>query len=162
MPKSPIEDGQNSPLRVVETNDLVAYKVQVLAGLINRRASVDFRRHLDLTIWEARTIARVGSEPRINLLDLAAQLRLDKGQISRVVTELALRGLVERQKAGRMVQLTLTPAGRETLDKFSQLAARHDAEYTEDLPSDQQRWFKDTLDGLIVKVAGLSESDRSS
>ncbi len=96
----------------------------------------------------------------MSLKDLASQTRLDKGQISRVVTELTSKGLVERRRSGRGVSLRLTPAGLERHKKILLLAKEHDLEYTEGLTVDEHVWLRDSLDTLIANVAEASDSDR--
>src|SRR4051812_48047515 len=60
------------------------------------------------------------NQDAIRASDLVATLDLDKGFVSRQVAHLERLGLVERvsdPEDGRAQRITLTPAGRETLDR---------------------------------------------
>jgi DNA-binding MarR family transcriptional regulator len=55
----------------------------------------------------------------VNPKDICAQYRHDSGALTRVIDQLADRGLVERVRRDRdrrKVELQLTPAGRETIE----------------------------------------------
>ena len=55
----------------------------------------------------------------VNPKDICAQYRHDSGALTRVIDQLAERGLVERVRRDRdrrKVELQLTPAGRETIE----------------------------------------------
>src|ERR1700723_4781098 len=55
----------------------------------------------------------------VNPKDLCAQIRHDSGALTRVIDQLAERGLLERSRRDRdrrKVELELTPAGREAVE----------------------------------------------
>src|ERR1700744_6145510 len=57
----------------------------------------------------------------VNPKDFCAQSRHDSGALTRVIDQLAERGLVERVRRDRdrrKIELQLTPAGRETIEKL--------------------------------------------
>jgi DNA-binding MarR family transcriptional regulator len=57
----------------------------------------------------------------VNPKDICAQYRHDSGALTRVIDQLAERGLVERVRRDRdrrKVELQLTPAGRETIESL--------------------------------------------
>lgn len=83
------------------------------------------------SLTEARVIYETGHREMTVASDLAADLELDPGYLSRVVSKLAGLGLIERTAdpgdARRRI-LTLTPAGSETvatLDRYSDEEAAH-------------------------------------
>jgi DNA-binding MarR family transcriptional regulator len=64
-------------------------------------------------------VGRAATEPTIGLV--AEDLSLDPSRASRIVADLVARGLVLREAAqedGRKSVLSLTPAGRDVLDRF--------------------------------------------
>src|ERR1700721_4048331 len=57
----------------------------------------------------------------VNPKDLCAQIRHDSGALTRVIDQLAERGLLERSRRDRdrrKVELELTPAGREVIESL--------------------------------------------
>ena len=57
----------------------------------------------------------------VNPKDLCAQIRHDSGALTRVIDQLAERGLLERSRRDRdrrKVELELTPAGREVVESL--------------------------------------------
>src|SRR5271156_4488078 len=57
----------------------------------------------------------------VNPKDLCAQIRHDSGALTRVIDQLAERGLLERSRRDRdrrKVELELTAAGRETIESL--------------------------------------------
>ncbi|HWJ35368.1 MAG TPA: MarR family winged helix-turn-helix transcriptional regulator [Steroidobacteraceae bacterium] len=57
----------------------------------------------------------------VNPKDICAQFRHDSGALTRVIDQLAERGLLERVRRDRdrrKVELQLTPAGRETIESL--------------------------------------------
>ena len=79
------------------------------------------------TLGVLATIDAIGSEPvgGCHLKDLAARCALDPSTVSRAVAGLVRSGLVARTadpQDGRASVLTVTPAGRHTLEEFTRLA----------------------------------------
>ena len=57
----------------------------------------------------------------VNPKDICAQFRHDSGALTRVIDQLAERGLLERSRRDRdrrKVELDLTPAGREVIESL--------------------------------------------
>lgn len=71
----------------------------------------------DLTLPQARVLYEVANSTRsapVSAADLSAQLRLDPGYLSRIITALEVRGLLVRVNApdhGKRLLLALTPEG---------------------------------------------------
>ncbi len=92
-------------------------------GILHRRLL-----HSPFSLTEARVIYELAHREATSLGELAVELELDKGYLSRLVQGLERRGLVERQvsqKDGRRRSLSLSDAGKEA---FALLNARSRAE----------------------------------
>src|SRR5690606_37191417 len=89
-------------------------------GLLNRRL---LQTRYSLT--EARVIFELANRKRPTARDLATDLGLDAGYLSRLLKKLSAEGLVNKTESptdGRRVLLSLTPEGRKayrTLDRHS-------------------------------------------
>lgn len=86
------------------------------------------RHHLgsDFSLAEVRVLYEIAHHPKSLARDIADQLGLDTGYLSRILTRFDKGGLVERRisdKDGRAVTLSLTPHGRELFGELDRLAA---------------------------------------
>ena len=86
------------------------------------------RRHLgsEFSLVEMRVLYEIATQPSILARDIADQLGLDAGYLSRILTRFDRAGLVERTtsvKDGRAVTLSLTTKGRDLFSHLDRLAA---------------------------------------
>ena len=68
---------------------------------------------------EIHTIEAIGHKEGLNVTELAAALEITKGTVSQLVTKLARKGLVLKNRGDRNekeITLTLTPKGREAFE----------------------------------------------
>ncbi len=90
--------------------------------------------------------------------DICQQLGYDTGALTRVIEQLRRRGLIERKrniKDKRIISLSLSPLGRETIENFCPLVFNHYNQRLEDFS------FKeiDTLLTLLTKfIASLEKN----
>jgi DNA-binding MarR family transcriptional regulator len=101
--------------RAVTIRGLLSYRLHRLANLISSSAALRYRRDFSVSLAEWRTIALLGADAPLSLNDLARAAGLHKSQMSRVVTGLVSRGLVERaadERDARGIRLTLARRGR--------------------------------------------------
>ncbi len=131
--------------------DLLSYRVHKLAGALSRGAASRYRREFDVSLVEWRTMALLGDYSPLSLKQLAALAALDKSLISRTVTALADRGLVERtvsQADAREVALKLSPAGVALHAGLMQAARERDVAFRGVLSAEEL----DVLDGLLTRL----------
>ncbi|WP_328871537.1 helix-turn-helix domain-containing GNAT family N-acetyltransferase [Streptomyces sp. NBC_00287] len=81
--------------------------------------ALDYSRHLyaPYTLTESRVLYELAHSPRTDAADLRAELSLDSGYLSRILTKFEQDGLVERAPSAqdpRRRRITLTAHGRET------------------------------------------------
>ncbi|MGW6744010.1 bifunctional helix-turn-helix transcriptional regulator/GNAT family N-acetyltransferase [Streptomyces sp. NPDC055025] len=85
----------------------------------NLIGALDYSRHLytPYTLTESRVLYELAHAPRTDAADLRAELSLDAGYLSRLLTKFERDGLVGRapsEQDSRRRRITLTPRGRET------------------------------------------------
>jgi DNA-binding MarR family transcriptional regulator len=104
-------------------DDYVTFKFAILAQMFGRDASRIFSAKWGLSVPQYRIMTVLGKLPGMSLRELTDQTQMDKGQLSRVVTQMETDGLIARESDktdGRRLVLTLTPAGarlfRQTID----------------------------------------------
>jgi DNA-binding MarR family transcriptional regulator len=102
------------------------YRAQDSVGYLTKRAHSLMMDNLE-PVFEARgftfiqyvILSWLRDGIAVNPKDICLQFRHDSGALTRVIDQLAERGLLERVRRDRdrrKVELQLTPAGRETID----------------------------------------------
>lgn len=139
---------------MTEIQELLSYRVHMVANLLSRGAELRYRREFGVSLWEWRTLALLGGarEP-LSPGELARAAGIDKGQMSRVVSGLAKRRLVSRAADpgdGRGVRLTLTPSGRKLYQGLIRAAAERDHAFRSCLSGAESTVF----DRVLAKLAG--------
>lgn len=100
----------------LKLDDYVTYRVSVLAQMFGREASRVYYAKWGLSLPQYRVLTVLGKLTPMSLRELTDYTQMDKGQISRVVTQLGDDGLVIRESDehdGRRLILALTTSGRE-------------------------------------------------
>lgn len=101
-------------------------------------------------------IARPGQ--RFKVTDVAEFLGVTNAAASRSIDRLVQRGLIDRSVSPedrRAVDLTLTDASRELLDRFNEIRNRELLGVLGDFPEDKLEEAAELLDELSVRLAGL-------
>lgn len=133
--------------------ELLSYRLHVVANLLSRGAELRYRREHGVSLWEWRTVALLGAQAPQSLNDLARAAGVDKGQMSRVVSGLAARGLVSREaddRDARAVRLALTAEGRKLYRKLMRSAIERDAALLGRLSVQERR----VLEAALARLAG--------
>ncbi len=133
--------------------ELLSYRLHVVANLLSRGAELRYRREHGVSLWEWRTVALLGAQAPQSLNDLAREAGVDKGQMSRVVSGLAARGLVSRDadsRDARVVRLALTAGGRKLYRGLMRSAIERDATLLGRLGAQERK----VLDAALAKLAG--------
>lgn len=141
---------------------LLSYRVARLSGSLSRSAAARYRRDFDVSLGEWRVLALLGENPDVTLNRLARRAALDKAQMSKVVSKLNARGLVQRVPgARRSTQLSLTAAGEEIYGGLIAAANARNRRLMEAVPADKLRTFLEVMDVLQEYAADLErmESD---
>jgi DNA-binding MarR family transcriptional regulator len=131
--------------------DLLSYRVHKLAGALSRGAASRYKREFGVSLVEWRTIALLGDFAPLSLKQLAALAALDKSLVSRTITALADRNLVQRDISpadGREVELRLSPEGVALHAGLMRAASERDAAFHGALNAEE----RDVLDNLLVKL----------
>jgi DNA-binding MarR family transcriptional regulator len=101
--------------------ELVSRRILVLANVLKRAAGLRYRRILDLPAGEWGVIAELGIQAPQSLNALSNNIGLDKTQLSKSVSRLVDRGLVQRRVKpdnNREVLISLTASGRTCFRKI--------------------------------------------
>jgi len=91
-----------------------ARRILILSNVLRRAAAIRYRRLLDISVGEWGAIAELGLRAPCSLNELARGLALDKTRLSRTVSALEKRGLVQRRanpRDNRETLISLTKSG---------------------------------------------------
>ena len=103
-----------------EARNSVGYLVKRAYALMLDGLEPAFVEH-GFTYMQYVVLMQLRSGAALNLRDICQQFRHDSGALTRVIDQLAERGLVERQRCDqdrRKVNLHLTPAGLATCEQL--------------------------------------------
>jgi DNA-binding MarR family transcriptional regulator len=131
--------------------NLLSYRVHKLAGALSRGAASRYKREFGVSLVEWRTIALLGDFAPLSLKQLAALAALDKSLVSRTISALADRQLVQREVSpadAREVELRLSPAGVTLHAGLMRAAAERDAAFHGALSPEERA----VLDSLLRKL----------
>jgi DNA-binding MarR family transcriptional regulator len=150
---------------MTEIHDLLSYKLHRVANLLSRGAELRYRREFGVSLWEWRSIALLGAQDSLSLGHLARAAGIDKGQMSRVVSGLAKRGLVVRAADpddARGVRLKLSRTGRRIYDGLIRAAAERDATFRDCLSEREHQVFDRALAKLAGQARDLIQKEKAS
>ncbi len=91
------------------------YRLAVLSERVSRRLSVEYNRTHGLSVAEWRVLAHLTRCGAVSVRDIHDCVNLEKPRVSRAVSRLEAEGLVRKvpgEKDGRLVAISLTPAGK--------------------------------------------------
>lgn len=105
-------------------------------------------------------IARPGQ--RFKVTDVADFMGVTNAAASRAIDRLVQRGLIERTVSAedrRAVDLSLTPASRKLLDRFTEIRNRELLRVLGDFPEEKLEQATELLDELSVRLAELETEE---
>jgi DNA-binding MarR family transcriptional regulator len=150
---------------MTEIQDLLSYRVHMVANLLSRGAELRYRREFGVSLWEWRTIALLGAaEEPLSLGHLARAAGIDKSQMSRVVSGLARRRIVRREADpgdGRGVRLTLSAPGRRIYQGLIRAAGQRDEAFRNCLTRNERQAFDRVLTKLAGQARELIEEEKA-
>jgi DNA-binding MarR family transcriptional regulator len=133
---------------------MMSSRLMVLANLLKRGAILRYKRLAGLSSVEFGLVASLGRRPPMSVVRLAEAVGMDKGQISRALSELVSRKLVARAvnpRDNREVLVSLTRAGLVAHDAVLAGALERNQCLLEGLNQEE-------LTGLLGHIDDLTES----
>lgn len=133
--------------------EFTPYRIVALGQRLSEELGAAYRSE-GLSIPEWRVIAAVAQAPSVAARDVVAMTPMDKMAVSRAVSSLELKGLIERHAAEdrRVSALRLTERGEIVYQRVAAIALRYEDELLRRLPPADRNAF---LDGLsAIEAAG--------
>ncbi|MEG3151008.1 MarR family winged helix-turn-helix transcriptional regulator [Sphingomonas sp. ZT3P38] len=129
--------------------------ISILYNRVVTGAAPSVRRHLGLSLTEARIVFFLGASGAITANQLARDFGLDKAAISRCINRLIEMGLVvsvrDRRHAGRN-RLSLTDAGQTSCDAVAHFTFARERHLLSVLSAKEQRIFLESLRKILTMV----------
>ena len=133
---------------------MMSSRLMVLANLLKRGAILRYKRLAGLSSVEFGLVASLGRRPPMSVARLAEAVGMDKGQISRALSELVARKLVARAvnpRDNREVLVSLTRAGLVAHDAVMAGAQERNQRLL-------QGMSKEELTHLLKQIGDLTET----
>ena len=161
---SPTLRETSKPLVVLE--NFLPYRLNVLAGLTSNALAQIYAERFGLTIPGWRVVATLGQYGVRTARDIAAHGVMHKSTVSRAVSALEARGLVQREGNPddlREELLVLTPAGRAIYDALAPEALAFEARLLAALPPGERKALFEIVERLDRHARALArEVDREA
>lgn len=138
-----------------DIRDMFSYRLAYLVRLNDRHAQTVLIERYGITLGEWRTLATIRYLGEPSLRHLARTTQQDEGQLSRYVSGLIRRGLLDKRASDedqRVLKLTLTAAGEALHREVMVFAWRLNQEMFVDLSEAEQQQLIALLDKLFDSV----------
>lgn len=107
------------------------YQLAVVSSRISREFAERYRAEFGLSIPEWRVLAHLAQSDAVSVREIHERVDMDKSKVSRAAARLEAAGLIEkRENAGdrRLLDMRLTPAGRDLIARIVPIADAYQAE----------------------------------
>lgn len=134
------------------------YRLSVLANRLSRAFARRYQEEFGISIAEWRVIAVLGAFAPLSSNEICDKTEMDKAKVSRAVAALLKGGLIERAPHPtdqRLIQLTLSRAGRKIHAAIVPRARALEAELIAGLSRGESRQFHALLDRLGRRASAL-------
>lgn len=158
------KDGAASAGQPGTIRDLLSYQVSRTANAMSRSAALRFAAY-GVTLQEWRTLALLAASAPLGLNELARAAGLDKAQMSRAVSALIARELVQKRpsEAGRRAtSLTLSRRGRALYADLIAAAAERDRAFRACLNPEEQAVLSSALHKLQSVALALARASEGA
>ncbi len=144
--------------QVLELEKFLPYRLSILAQLVSSSLHDLYGEPFDLTVTQWRVLAALGRFGTLTASDVGQRIVMDKVAVSRAVTALIGRRLVERstdQADRRRAALRLSPRGRDMHARIVPLALEYETRLCAVLTPDERRTFDSLSDRLFARAEAL-------
>jgi len=143
-----------------DVRDLLMYRIARIATIADRSGQTIISRRFGLTLGAWRVLGVIHAFAPVTLTELAGELYLDKGQLSRSISDLIDSGLVRHaagQRNRRQTFLELTAEGMRLHDRILPFVAGRNARMMEPLSAAERATLLRLLDKVMIAVTASHE-----
>lgn len=161
MAKMPERRSELQPCRLQDVRDVLMFRIARLATIGDRTGQSRLLREFGLSLGEWRVLGVIFARAPATLADIAGELYLDKGQLSRTISILIDNGLVAHSPSAHDRRQSLfepTAKGRRLHDKVLKFAFVRHSEWMGALSPSEQAEFVRLLDKVTASAAQSYEN----
>lgn len=156
MPPRPLYDGHR-----YDYSCSVGHQLSQLLHLMRREVERRMAAH-DLTDaqWKPLWLLAIGRASTV--IELARELDMDPGALSRLLDRLVAKGLIARERSEvdrRVVQLNLTAAGRAVADHIPHVLAAVNNDFLDGFSRDEWQQLLGLVGRLVANGQALQAAD---
>ncbi|MBB4015562.1 DNA-binding MarR family transcriptional regulator [Chelatococcus caeni] len=136
------------------------YRLNVVAQLVAEALAESYAETFGLGIPEWRVIATLGEYDEMTARDIGRQSRMHKTKVSRAISALDERGLIDRrsnEEDRREAFVSLSREGRETYAAIVPIALGFAERLTDGVPQEDLAAFGRVIEHLMQRCAALHE-----
>jgi DNA-binding MarR family transcriptional regulator len=114
-----------------DLNAFLPYQLAVASSRVSKGFAERYRAEFGLTIPEWRVLAHLAQSGKVSVREIQAKVDMDKSKVSRAAARLEAAGLIEKRAHDtdrRLLEMSLTPAGRALIARIVPIAAGYEAE----------------------------------
>lgn len=148
-------------LQALELEKFLPYRLSILAQLVSESLHDLYAQPYGLSVTQWRVMAALGRFAPLTASDVGQRIVMDKVAVSRAVSGLMKRGLVERatdRSDRRRASLKLSARGRAMHARIVPLALDYEARLYEALSSEERRSFDALSERLFAHAQALREA----
>jgi DNA-binding MarR family transcriptional regulator len=137
------------------------YRLSVTTNRVSRAFAAHYEQEFSISIPEWRAIAVLGAFAPLSSNEICDRTAMDKAKVSRAIAALLKRGLIAREAHAtdqRLIQLTLSRAGRKIYEAIIPRARSIEAEVTKGLSKVDIAHLHRVLDRIGARLDEI-ESD---
>lgn len=142
-------------LAAFDLESFLPYRLSVTTNRVSRAFAAQYEQEFGISIPEWRAIAVLGAFAPLSSNEICERTAMDKAKVSRAVATLLKRGLIEREAHEtdqRLIQLTLSKAGRKIYEAIIPRARAIEAEVTRGLSKADIAQLHKVLDRIGARL----------
>lgn len=128
-------------------DDFLPYQLALLSARVSRGLAKIYTEQFGITIPEWRVLFHVFNGGPLSVREVFQRVDMDKSKVSRAASRLEKSGLISKKinpQDRRLVELTLTPAGKKLMLEIFPLAQDYEKQLLERLGEDAPK-FREML-----------------
>lgn len=142
-------------------DDFLPYQLAVLSSRVSAGFSKHYRDAYGISVSEWRVVAHLSQADSVSVREIHARVDMDKPKVSRAASRLEAAGYVTKTvnpNDRRLVELSLTPKGREMIDALAPIADEYEAQICTLLGSEDDE-FRARVKQLIDQLEPGNSAD---
>ncbi len=153
---------KGAPVSAFKLDDFLPYQLTVLSSRVSAGFSKHYRNAYGISVSEWRVVAHLSQADSVSVREIHARVDMDKPKVSRAASRLEAAGYVTKTinpQDRRLVELSLTPKGRDMIAALTPIARDYEAQLSAVLGEADQA-FRDRVAALSAALEDETDLDR--